>query len=154
MQYTVGQTDDCSPGSFGQLLTGNPSHSVLLLPYSKPCDQAMVSSMPHMGSLGYGSSHNSAQPGAAAMSAIPEPYQILMPVQMADGRVRAMPPQQSQVRCLGCLFDCCFVCCCPTVLSFKVIPHFTCCCPSSPCYCTQCPAVVHLTCDLLCLPLS
>lgn len=102
MQYTVGQTDDCSPGSLSQLLTGNPNHSMLLLPYSKPCDQAMGSSMPHMGSLAYGSSHG-AQPGAAAMSAVPEPYQILMPVQMADGHVRAMPPQQSQVQRLsGC----------------------------------------------------
>ena len=68
---------------------------MVLVPCKNQADQqdALEGSM-HGGSGAY----DALEPHrTSASSAAPEPYQILMPVQMADGQMTALPPDQAQV---------------------------------------------------------
>ena len=83
-------------GSYSQLLTGHNNSSMVLVPCKNPPDQpeALEVSV-NTGSAAYEAME---QPHRiSAGSAAPEPYQILMPVQMADGQITALPPDQAQV---------------------------------------------------------
>ena len=84
-------------GSYSQLLTGHNSNSMVLVPckgQSDPQPEALEVAM-HRGSGGYDGMEQPQRTSAG--SAAPEPYQILMPVQMADGQMTALPPDQAQV---------------------------------------------------------
>ena len=54
----------------------------------------------HRGSAAYDAMEQPQRTSAG--SAAPEPYQILMPVQMADGQMTALPPDQAQVGAILC----------------------------------------------------
>lgn len=92
-RYAVNPSDRRSSGSFSQLLTGNQSGSMVFVPYKQQSNQVIANSLPGSSAALY-SAANSQQAGAAVA---PEPYQILMPVQMADGRMLQMPPEQAKV---------------------------------------------------------
>ena len=83
-------------GSYSQLLTGHNNSSMVLVPCKNQPDQpeALEVSM-HRGSAAYDAMRQPQRTSAG--SAAPEPYQILMPVQMADGQMTALPPDQAQV---------------------------------------------------------
>ena len=83
-------------GSYSQLLTGHNNSSMVLVPCKNQPDQpeALEVSM-HRASAAYDAMEHPQRTSAG--SAAPEPYQILMPVQMADGQMTALPPDQAQV---------------------------------------------------------
>lgn len=68
---------------------------MVFVPYKQQPNQVVANSLPGSSAALY-SAANSQQAGAAVTA--PEPYQILMPVQMADGRMLQMPPEQAKVR--------------------------------------------------------
>lgn len=82
-------------GSYSQLLTGHSNSSMVLVPCkNQPDHQDSMEASMHRGSGAY----DAMEPQrTSAGSAAPEPYQILMPVQMADGHMTALPPDQAQV---------------------------------------------------------
>ena len=94
-------------GSYSQLLTGHNSSSMVLVPckaslQSQPDQQDALDVSMHRGSGAYDAMEQPQRTSAG--STAPEPYQILMPVQMADGQMTALPPDQAQVRpCVMCL---------------------------------------------------
>ncbi|KAL3153087.1 hypothetical protein ABBQ38_012105 [Trebouxia sp. C0009 RCD-2024] len=81
-------------GSYSQLLTGHSNSSMVLVPCkNQPDHQDSMEASMHRGSGAY----DAMEPQrTSAGSAAPEPYQILMPVQMADGHMTALPPDQAQ----------------------------------------------------------
>ena len=82
-------------GSYSQLLTGHSNSSMVLVPCkSQPDQQDSLEASMHRGSGAY---EGMEAKRTSAGSAAPEPYQILMPVQMADGQMTALPPDQAQV---------------------------------------------------------
>ena len=93
-------------GGFSQLLTGQDNSQLVLVPFKgqpeqhRPDAMAMhPSSATAMGSgAGPCDVRDSSQSAAGGGSAAPEPYQILMPVQMADGQMMALPADRAQVR--------------------------------------------------------
>ena len=68
---------------------------MVFVPYKKQSAQVPAESMSCGPSPVYGAT-SSEQTGAG--SCAPEPYQILMPVQMADGRMLPMPSGQPKVK--------------------------------------------------------
>ena len=97
-RYGYKRQDTGTPfsGSYSQLLTGHNNSSMVLVPVktqperdSHEADESM-----HGGSGGYDALEGAPAGGG---SAAPEPYQILMPVQMADGQMMALPADQAQV---------------------------------------------------------
>ena len=96
VRYTVDPSERRCSGSFSQLLTGNTGGSMVFVPYKKP-SPAPADKMPCGSPAMYADNE---QP----MSTAPEPYEILMPVHMADGRMLPMPSGQPKV-CWTCLFD-------------------------------------------------
>lgn len=68
---------------------------MVFVPYKQHPNQAAANSMPCVSNTSYGAAPSD-QAGIAASA--PEPYQILMPVQMADGRMLPMPSEQAKVR--------------------------------------------------------
>ncbi|KAL0027338.1 hypothetical protein WJX79_001664 [Trebouxia sp. C0005] len=82
-------------GSYSQLLTGHNNSSMVLVPVK---NQPERDSPDAEGSMQGGSGGYDALEGtpAGGGSAAPEPYQILMPVQMADGQMMALPADQAQ----------------------------------------------------------
>lgn len=97
-QYTYKRQDISVPfsGSYSQLLTGPSSNSLVLVPCKNQSEQdsSKGKRARHAGSEGYDALEPTPPGGAAAA---PEPYQILMPVQMADGQMMALPADQAQV---------------------------------------------------------
>lgn len=89
-------------GSYSQLLTGHNSNSMVLVPCKgqpDPQPEGLEVAM-HRGSGGYDPMEQPQRTSTG--SAAPEPYQILMPVQMADGQMTALPPDQAQVGTVFC----------------------------------------------------
>ena len=83
-------------GSYSQLLTGHNNSSMVLVPCKSQSDQAEALELSmHRGSAAYNAMEQPQRTSAG--SAAPEPYQILMPVHMADGQITALPPDQAQV---------------------------------------------------------
>ena len=95
-RYIVDPSERRCSGSFSQLLTGNTSGSMVFVPYKKPSNSASADKMPCGSHAMYADNE---QPVPTA----PEPYEILMPVQMADGRMLPMPSGQPKVRWSCCL---------------------------------------------------
>lgn len=82
-------------GSYSQLLTGHNSSMVLVPVKNQPeRDSPDAEGSMQGGSGGYDALEGTPAGGG---SAAPEPYQILMPVQMADGQMMALPADQAQV---------------------------------------------------------
>ncbi len=98
-RYGYKRQDTGTPftGSYSQLLTGHNNSSMVLVPVK---NQPERDSLEAEGSMHGGSGGYDALEGtpAGGGSAAPEPYQILMPVQMADGQMMALPADQAQVR--------------------------------------------------------
>ena len=94
--YKRQDTGTTFTGSYSQLLTGHNNSSMVLVPVK---NQPERDSHEAEGSMHGGSGGYDALEGAPAGggSAAPEPYQILMPVQMADGQMMALPADQAQV---------------------------------------------------------
>ena len=124
-RYAYKRQDTGTPftGSYSQLLTGHNNSSMVLVPVKNQPerDSHEAEGSMHGGSGGYDALEGTPAGGG---SAAPEPYQILMPVQMADGQMMALPADQAQVSfcnlniqctlflpvlayCIGCL------CCAP-----------------------------------------
>ncbi|DBB18290.1 TPA: hypothetical protein ACH3X3_003249 [Trebouxia sp. C0006] len=93
--YKRQDTGTTFTGSYSQLLTGHNNSSMVLVPVK---NQPERDSHEAEGSMHGGSGGYDALEGAPAGggSAAPEPYQILMPVQMADGQMMALPADQAQ----------------------------------------------------------
>ena len=68
---------------------------VLVSCKSQPDQAEALEPSMHRGSAAYNAMEQPQRTSAG--SAAPEPYQILMPVQMADGQITALPPDQAQV---------------------------------------------------------
>jgi hypothetical protein len=97
-RYGYKRQDTGTPfsGSYSQLLTGHNNSSMVLVSVK---NQSERDSHDAEGSMHGGSGGFDALEGtpAGGGSAAPEPYQILMPVQMADGQMMALPADQAQV---------------------------------------------------------
>ncbi len=95
-RYGYKRQDTGTPftGSYSQLLTGQNNSSMVLVPVK---NQPERDSHEAEGSMHGGYDALEGTPGAGGGSAAPEPYQILMPVQMADGQMMALPADQAQV---------------------------------------------------------
>lgn len=82
-------------GGFSQLLTGHDNSQLVLVPFKNQPEQDGMERSVH-GALGAYDTVESSQTGAGN-TPTPEPYQILMPVQMSDGQMMALPADQAQV---------------------------------------------------------
>ncbi len=98
-RYGYKRQDTGTPfsGSYSQLLTGHNNSSMVLVPVKNQPerDSHEAEGSMHGGSGGYDALEGT--PAGGGSAAAPEPYQILMPVQMADGQMMALPADQAQV---------------------------------------------------------